>query len=91
MGPNTDFRVSITNSPGAQAYPISSFTWLLLRKDYPDATKARELTKFVWYCETQGQAQAPKLGYAPLPPQLQPWIQARLKSITAGGKVAWSN
>jgi phosphate transport system substrate-binding protein len=91
MGPGTDFRVSITNSPGAQAYPISSFTWVLLRKEYPDATKARELAKFVWNCVTQGQAQAPKLGYAPLPQQLQPWIQARLKSITAGGRVAWSN
>ena len=91
MGPTTDFRVSLTNSPGAQAYPISSFTWLLLRKDYPDATKARELAKFVWNCVTQGQAQAPKLGYAPLPTQLQPWIQTRLKSITAGGKPAWTN
>jgi len=91
MGPNTDFRVSITNSPGPQAYPISSFTWLLLRKEYPDATKARELVKFVWNCETAGQAQAPKLGYAPLPQQLLPWIEARLKSIRAGGKAVWTN
>ena len=91
MGPGTDFRVSITNSPGAQAYPISSFTWLLVRKQYPDAAKARELAKFIWWCETQGQALAPKLGYAPLPPQLQPWIKDRLKSITAGGRVAWTN
>jgi phosphate transport system substrate-binding protein len=91
MGSGTDFRVSITNSPGAQAYPISSFTWLLLRKQYPDASKARELVKFVWSCVTSGQAQAPKLGYAPLPQQLQPWIQARLKTITAGGKAVWTN
>jgi len=90
MGPTTDFRVSLTNSPGPQAYPISSFTWLLLRKDYPDATKARELAKFVWSCVTQGQAQAPKLGYAPLPTQMQPWIEARLKSITAGAKPVWT-
>ena len=62
-----------------------------MRKQYPDATKARELAKFIWSCVTQGQAQAPKLGYAPLPQQLQPWIQARLKSITAGGKAVWSN
>jgi phosphate transport system substrate-binding protein len=91
MGPNTDFRVSITNSPGADAYPISSFTWLLLRKEYPDASKARELAKFVWNCVTQGQAQAAKLGYAPLPQQLQPWIKARLQSIKAGGKPVWTN
>jgi phosphate transport system substrate-binding protein len=91
MGSNTDFRVSITNSAGAQAYPISSFTWLLVRKEYPDAAKARELAKFIWWCVTQGQAQAPKLGYAPLPAQMQPWIKARLQSIKAGGRPAWSN
>jgi phosphate transport system substrate-binding protein len=91
MGPSTDFRVSITNSPGPQAYPISSFTWLLVRKEYPDAAKARELAKFIWWCVTQGQAQAPKLGYAPLPDQLQPWIKARLQSIKAGGRPVWSS
>jgi phosphate transport system substrate-binding protein len=91
MGPSTDFRVSITNSPGAQAYPISSFTWLLVRKEYPDAAKARELAKFIWWCETEGQAQAPKLGYAPLPAQMQPWIKARLQSIKAGGRPVWGN
>jgi phosphate transport system substrate-binding protein len=91
MGPNTDFRVSITNSSGAQAYPISSFTWLLVRKEYPDAVKTRELAKFIWWCQTQGQLYAPKLGYAPLPAQMQPWIKARLQSIKAAGRPAWSN
>lgn len=91
MGPNTDFRVSITDSPGTDAYSISSFTWLLVRKDYPDAAKARELAKFIWACVTTGQAQAPKLGYAPLPEQLQPWIKARLQSVKAGGKAVWTN
>src|SRR5690242_16880454 len=56
MGANTDFRVSITNAAGAQAYPISSFTWFLVRKEYPDATKARELVKFVWWSLTTAQA-----------------------------------
>ena len=91
MGPNTDFRVSITNPPGPDAYPISSFTWLLVRKEYPDAAKARELAKFIWTSVTTGQAQAPKLGYAPLPEQMQPWIKARLQSIKAGGKAVWTN
>jgi phosphate transport system substrate-binding protein len=89
MGPNTDFRVSLTDSPGAQAYPIASFTWLLLRKDYPDAAKARELVKFVWWCLTEGQAKAPSLGYAPLPKEMLPWIEARLKTITSGGRPVW--
>jgi len=89
MGPNTDFRVSITDSPGAQAYPISSFTWLLLRREYPDAAKARELVKFVWWCLSEGQAKAPSLGYAPLPKEMIPWIEARLKTITGGGRAVW--
>ncbi len=90
MGPDTDFRVSLTNSAGAQAYPISSFTWFLVRKEYPDAAKARELVKFIWWSLTAGQAQAPKLGYSPLPTKLGPWLQARLKTVKAGGKPVWT-
>ena len=86
MGPNTDFRVSITNSSGAKAYPISTFTWLLLHKSYSDTAKARALVQFVWWAEGEGQAKAPQLGYAPLPRELHPWIEARLRSITAGGR-----
>jgi len=89
LGPNTDFRVSITNPGGADAYPIASFTWLLLRKQYADPAKAGALVPFVWWAITDGQAVAAKLGYAPLPQALRPWIEARLKSITAGGKVIW--
>ena len=90
MGPSTDFRVSITNADGANAYPIATMTWLLLHKSYADADKAKALVQFVWWAETEGQAKAPTLGYAPLPAQLRPWIQTRLRSITAGGRVAWS-
>ena len=86
MGPNTDFRVSITNSPGARAYPAASFTWLLVHKSYSDTAKARSLVQFIWWAESEGQAKAPELGYAPLPQQLRPWIQAHLKSVTAGGR-----
>jgi phosphate transport system substrate-binding protein len=90
MGPETDFRVSITNSEDPTAYPIATFTWFLLHKQYQDAAKARELVKFVWWAETEGQSRASGLGYAPLPKQLGPWIQARLKSISAGGKLVWA-
>ena len=89
MGPNTDFRVSITDSPGAQAYPVSSFTWLLIRKSYPDAAKARELLRFAWWSLTDGQTKAAGLGYAPLPKEMLPWIEARLKTVTGGGRPAW--
>jgi len=90
LGPSTDFRVSLTNPEGAAAYPIATMTWLLLHKDYADAAKAKALVQFVWWAETEGQAAAPALGYAPLPQQLRPWIQARLKTITAGGHPVWT-
>lgn len=89
MGANTDFRVSITNSPGAQAYPAASFTWLLIHRTYADSAKARTLAQFIWWAETDGQGSAAELGYAPLPKEMQPWIQARLKSITSGGRPVW--
>ena len=89
MGSNTDFRVSITNSSGPKAYPISSFTWFLIHKSYGDEAKARALVQFVWWAETDGQAKAPELGYASLPKELRPWIQARLKTVTAGGRAVF--
>ncbi len=89
MGPNTDFRVSITNSAGPQAYPISTFTWLLVHKSYSDTAKARALVQFIWWAESDGQTKAPELGYAPLPKELHPWIQTRLKSVMAGGRPVW--
>src|SRR5205814_1049621 len=87
MGPNTDFRVSITNQDGHDVYPIASMTYLLVHKTYSDAAKARELIKYVWWAETEGQARAESLGYAPLPTTLRPWIQSRLKSVMADGKL----
>jgi phosphate transport system substrate-binding protein len=89
MGPTTDFRVSITNPDGDDAYPIASFTWIMIRKAYPDPAKAKELMKFLWWAVNDGQAQAPRLGYAPLPKALVPWIQARLETVSASGRAVW--
>jgi hypothetical protein len=63
---------------------------LLVRRQYPDAAKARELVKFIWWALTEGQAQAPKLGYAPLPKTMLPWIQATLATVTAAGHPVWT-
>ncbi len=90
MAPTTDFRVSITNPGGPDAYPIATMTWLLVRKSYTDAAKAKALVQYIWWAETDGQAKAPDLGYAPLPQQLRPWIEARLKSITVDGRPVWT-
>src|SRR5947209_2356808 len=79
----TDYLSKMSPEWEQKAYPIASFTWFLLRKEYDDAAKAGALVKFVWWAETEGQAKAESLGYAPLPKQLRPWIETRLKTITA--------
>jgi phosphate transport system substrate-binding protein len=85
--PNTDFRVSITDAPGAQAYPISSFTWMLIRPDMKDATKATAMKKFLeWMIGPQAQGMTESLLYAPLPKQVVTLITARLKTLKANGK-----
>jgi phosphate transport system substrate-binding protein len=62
-----DFRVSIVNAPGANAYPISSFTWLLLYESPKDKVKAKAMADFVKWALTDGQKYCAELGYAPLP------------------------
>ena len=83
----TDFRVSITNAPGAAAYPISSFTWLLVHKDGKDAAKAKLLKDFLtWMITPDAQRMAAELKYAPLPAEVVQLIQPRLATLKAGGK-----
>jgi phosphate transport system substrate-binding protein len=62
-----DFRVSITNAPGPDAYPISGFTWLLVPLRSTDAARGRLLKDLVTWMVTSGQHEAPALSYAPLP------------------------
>ena len=62
-----DFRVSITNAPGAGVYPISSFTWILLYQNPKDKGQARVMVDFMKWALTDGQKFAADLGYAPLP------------------------
>jgi phosphate transport system substrate-binding protein len=62
-----DFRVSITNAAGRGAYPVSSFTWLLLHEDPPDKAQAKAMVQFLKWALTDGQKFCAPLGYAPLP------------------------
>jgi phosphate transport system substrate-binding protein len=62
-----DFRVSITNAPGAKAYPISTFTWLLIPSKIEDASKRNTVKEFLKWMLTTGQKDAAGLSYAPLP------------------------
>ena len=62
-----DFRVSITNAQGKGAYPLSSFTWILLYENPKDKGKSRVMVEFMKWALTEGQKFAGDLGYAPLP------------------------
>ena len=68
LPPDTDFRVSITIAPGKDSYPISSFTWLLIRKEDSDTARAKTIHDFVaWMLEPPAQRMAADLHYGPLP------------------------
>lgn len=74
-----DYRVSITNAAGPDSYPISSFTWLLIPTQSPNADKTKALVGFMNWMLDHGEAEAASLSYAPLPKQVQDMVR---KSIT---------
>lgn len=73
-----DFRVSITNAAGAGAYPIASFTWMLLYESPQDVAKSKAMVDFMRWALTEGQAFATELGYARLP---QSVVDLELKAL----------
>lgn len=81
---DSDYRVSIVNAPGATAYPISSFTWLLVYERQRDATKGKKLMDFMAWMYGAGQQSAAALDYAPLPAALASQLSARLNSVQVG-------
>ena len=82
---NSDYRISIANAPGADSYPISSMTWILVYQHQRDAVKGKKLVDFLNWAYTQGEAQASSLDYAPLPPELTTRLKARLGTIDVAG------
>ena len=84
LPPNTDYRVSIVNAKGAGAYPIASFTWILVYQNQPDATKGKKLVDFLNWALTDGQGQAATLDYAPIPDVMSKQLVERLKTIKVG-------
>jgi phosphate transport system substrate-binding protein len=81
---NTDYRVSIVNSKGAGAYPIASFTWILVYQNQPDAAKGKKLVDFLTWALTDAQQQASALDYAPIPASMSKQLVERLKTIKVG-------
>jgi phosphate transport system substrate-binding protein len=76
-----DFRVSITNAPGKTAYPISSFTWLLIPEQSKDANKGKIIVDFLNWMLIDGQKMTNQLSYAPLPANVVDKVKATVKQI----------
>ena len=79
-----DFRVSITNAAGAGAYPVSSFTWLLLYENPKDKAQSKAMVDFVKWALTDGQQFASQLGYAPLPAEVVKQELVALERVKVG-------
>lgn len=76
-----DFRVSITNAPGKDAYPISSFTWLLIPAQSKDASKGKILADFLNWMVTDGQKMTSALAYAPLPDNVVAKVKDAIRQV----------
>ena len=76
-----DFRVSITNAPGKNAYPISSFTWLLIPNPAQDATKGKVTKEFLIWMLDKGESETSALYYAPLPQSVAEKVRATVNQL----------
>jgi phosphate transport system substrate-binding protein len=81
-----DYRVSLTNASGKDAWPIAAFTWLLVHKDAKDPVKGEALANFLWWAVHEGQAMAAPLEYAPLAKPVVAMVEKTIKSMTVQGK-----
>jgi phosphate transport system substrate-binding protein len=76
-----DFRVSITNAPGKDAFPISSFTWLLIPSTSKDAAKGKIISDFLNWMVADGQKMTADLSYAPLPDSVVAKVKETIKQV----------
>ena len=76
-----DFRFSITNAPGPDAYPIAGATWLLVYEQQKDAAKGKKLVEFLKWAAKDGEKMAKDLQYAPMPESLRQRVLKRIEEI----------
>jgi phosphate transport system substrate-binding protein len=81
-----DLRFSIVNAPGANAYPISTATWLLAYRDMTDRSKGLALTRMLWWATHEGQQFNNGLAYATVPPELTAKSETFIKQINVNGQ-----
>ena len=76
-----DYRISLVNQPGKDAYPIVGFTWLLVYEQQKDAVKGKKLVEFLNWSMHHGQKMASGLLYAPLPENVEKLVEKTIKTI----------
>ncbi len=76
-----DYRVSIVNAPGADSYPISSFTWLLIPIHQADPAKQKAFTDFLYWMLDHGEGEAAGMAYAPLPKQVATMVRKSIGQL----------
>ncbi len=76
-----DFRFSMTNAPGKDAYPIAGATWLLVYEQQKDPAKGKKMVEFLKWALTKGEGMAKDLNYAPLPDAVQQRVLKRIDEI----------
>ena len=86
LPPNTDYRISIVNAPGKTAYPISSFTWILIYKNPSNPAKAKALVDFIRWGLHDGEQFASSLDYAPLPPVMVRMLDKQLDQVNVAAR-----
>jgi phosphate transport system substrate-binding protein len=81
-----DLRMKITNSEGKTAYPIASYTYILVYKNQDDAVKGKALADFLWWATHDGEKFTKDLHYAPLPAEIVKRVETQINSMTSSGK-----
>lgn len=81
-----ELHVSLTDAPGERAYPIASYTYVLLYQEPRELDKGQALARFLWWATHDGQRYTEPLDYAPLPAKVVSKVESRLKGLRAGGK-----
>ena len=81
-----DLRTAITDADGDASYPIASYTYVLVYKDQADPVKGKAIADFLWWATHDGERYAGDLHYAPLPDEVVKKVEAKIASMTGGGK-----
>jgi phosphate transport system substrate-binding protein len=82
-----DLRISITNAPGKDAYPVSSYTYFLVYKNQDNEAKGKALVNFLWWAIHDGEKMAKDLLYSPLPQDVTVRAEQKIKAINYQGKL----